>query len=231
MTGYNLTLQRPKLQSAVLKFFVAEEFNFEAETLLGTGVMNSTGQFADVGTVVGKITTAAPAAAAGAATAGNTGNGTMGTPSAVAASAQVGTYTVDYIAPLRFNVYDPAGKLVGEGVNGTAFLNQVGFTMTAGGTAFAAGDSFTIAVTEAAGAGQCTIVNPSATDGSQNAMGVVMRACTANAGADNVAGLVVLERGPAVVLSDNLVFPSGSSAYQAAWLAQLLALGIVTRAS
>jgi len=229
---YNLTLQRPKLQSAVLKFFVAEEYNFEAETLLGTGVMNSTGQFADVGTVVGKISQAAPAAAAGVATAGNTGNGTMGTTSAVAGAAQVGTYNVVYISATEFEVYDPSGKLVGVGKNGTAFAMQIGFTMTAGGTAFVAGDSFTVAVTIAAGAGQCTIVNPSAADGSQNAMGVVMRACTANAGADNVNGLVVLERGPAVLLSDNLIWPAGSTTpQQTAWLAQLVALGIVVRAS
>jgi hypothetical protein len=232
MTGFNLTLQRPKLQSAALKFFIAEEFNFEAETLLGTGVMNSTGQFADVGTVVGKVLGPAVAAAvANTSPAANTGNGTiaLGSP-AYAAGAQVGSYEMVYISATEFEVYDPSGRMLGVGKNGVAFSDQIVFTATAGGTAFAAGDGFTFAVTQTPN--QCTAVNASAVDGSQIAMGVVMHACTANAGADNVGGLVVLERGPAVLLADGLIWPSGSTTpQQTAWLAQLAALGIVVRAS
>jgi hypothetical protein len=59
---------------------------------------------------------------------------------------QVGAYTVEFIAPTKFNVYDPFGNLLGKGATGTAFANQIGFTITADATAFAAGDAFTITV-------------------------------------------------------------------------------------
>jgi hypothetical protein len=136
---YNLTVTRPKLQTAVLKWFVSEEYSFEQETVLQNSAAAFTqtpsGGLLDIGVIVGKI-------AAGAATAvanvGNTGNGTMSAPSDVV-GVQVGAYTVEFISPIKFNVYDPFGNLVGEGTTGVAFANQIGFTTTAGATAFAAG--------------------------------------------------------------------------------------------
>jgi hypothetical protein len=143
---------------------------------------------------------------------------------------QVGSYEVVYLSATEFEVFDPIGHSLGVGKNGTAFSNQIVFTATAGGTPFVAGDGFTIGVTIAFN--QCTIVNSAATDGSQNAMGVVLRPCTANAGVDNVNGLVVLERGPAVLLADGLIWPAGATSTQIAnWTAQLAKLNIVVRPS
>lgn len=229
-----LTLQRPKLQSAALKFFLAEEYNFEVGTLLGTGVVNSTGQFVDVGTVLGEITQGAWSVAAAVAGGSNAGNGTvaLGSPAAIAGAAQVGTYRAVAIAALEWEVYDPSGELLGVAADAAAFSNQIAFTITHGSTPFAAGDVFTFAVTAAAGAGQLTALNLSATDGSQNAVGVVVKAETAVAGTDNVNALAYLARGPAVLLADGLVWPSGiTSTQQAAATAQLAALGIVIRNS
>jgi len=226
-----LTLTRPKLQSAALKFFLAEEFNFEQGTLLGTGVVNSTGQFVDVGTVLGQISTATVSAAVANTTPANTGNGTiaLGSPAYVAGF-QSGTYEMVYVSATEFEVYDPYGRLVGAGKNGTAFSNQIVFTATAGGTAFVAGDGFTIAV--AVTGAQFTALNPSATDGSQNAVGVAVKAETSQPGVDNVNALVILARGPAVLLADGLIWPSGISASaQAAAQAALMALGIIIRNS
>ena len=229
-----LTLQRPKLQTAAIKYFLAEEYNFEQGTLLGTGIMNSTGQFIDVGTVLGQITQGAWSVAAAVAGGSNAGNGTvaLGSPAAIAGAAQVGTYKAVALAALEWEVYDPNGKLLGVAADAAAFSNQIAFTIAHGSTPFAAGDVFTFAITDAAGAGQYTALNLSATDGSQNAVGVAAKAETAQAGADNINGLVVLARGPAVLLADGLVWPSGiTSTQQAAALAQLAALGIIVRNS
>jgi hypothetical protein len=160
------------------------------------------------------------------ANAGNTGNGTC---SAVTAKAgcQAGTYSGEFIAATKFVLYDPFGKFVAEGVTGTAFSNQIGFTITAGGTAFAVGDGFTIAVQ--AGNGYVTPVNATAVDGSAVAMGVVMRPASVPAAAS--APVVVVER-QAVVLADGLIWPTGATNTQiAAWTAQLVAAGIIARAS
>lgn len=90
------------------------------------------------------------AAAAAAAVAGNSGNGTVSAPSvgAGALTPLVGTYRIVAIAPTKFEVFDPAGKMVGEATAGSAFAGPIGFTITAGGAAFVAGDAFTVAVTE-----------------------------------------------------------------------------------
>jgi hypothetical protein len=126
---YNLTVTRPKLQTAVLKWFVSDEYSFEQETVLQNSAAAFTqtpsGGLLDIGVIVGKI---AAGAATAAANAGNTGNGTVGAPSDLV-GVQVGAYTVEFIAPAKF---DSFGNLVGEGKTGTAFANQIGFTITAG---------------------------------------------------------------------------------------------------
>jgi hypothetical protein len=95
--------------------------------------------------IVGKI---AAGAATAAANVGNTGNGTMSAP-----SDQVGAHTVEFISPIKFNVYGPFGNLVGEGTAGVAFANQIGFAISAGATPFAASDGFAVTVAVNADAG------------------------------------------------------------------------------
>lgn len=101
---------------------------------------------ASAGKPIGGIEAGPDNSVASAAYAGNTGNGTMNTPTAQA-SAQPGAYNVVFVAATKFEVYDPSGKFISVGTTGSAFLNQVGFTITAGGTAFVAGDGFTVTVT------------------------------------------------------------------------------------
>jgi hypothetical protein len=119
---------------------------------------------------------------------------------------QLGAYTVEFIAPTKFNVCDPFGNLVGESITGTAFASQIGFTITAGATAFAAGDGFTITVAVNANAGLIVRLNLAAIDGSQNPIGVILRQTVVPA-ADNVP-TVVVERF-AVLLNDGLIYPTG----------------------
>jgi hypothetical protein len=87
------------------------------------------------------------AAAAGVALGTNTGTGTMSTPS-VGVGVQAGTYRMVASAPLRWDVFDPAGRNIGEAFDATAFAGQINFTITHSSTAFAAGDEFSVAATE-----------------------------------------------------------------------------------
>jgi hypothetical protein len=320
MVLYNQTIQRQTLQTAVLKWFAAEEFSFEQENAAPNCAANppptpSTGislpGVLDVGAVMGRITIGGGTPGSATANGGNTGNGTCGTVAAQTGE-QVGTYTVsftaatafnvtdpkgvlvgsgstgtafanqigftitaggtafvagdsftvvvppgaytansgntgngtcgaitakagvqagtyygEFTAATKFNVFDPYGKLVAEGATGTAFNNQIGFTITAGGTAFVAGDGFTIGV--AAGNGNVMPLNVSAVDGSAVAMGVVVKATTVPSNA--TAAVVVVER-QAVLLSDGLIWPAGiSGAQQTNALAQLAFAGIICRPS
>jgi hypothetical protein len=59
-----------------------------------------------------------------------------------------GAYSVKFTDATHFNMYDPNGVQMEPGTAGTAYSDGgIGFTITAGGTAFAAGDGFTITVT------------------------------------------------------------------------------------
>lgn len=96
-----------------------------------------------VGSVIEKATLAANTSAI--AQTQNTGNGTSSAV-AVLAAAKAGEYRVTFTAPTAFNVYDPTGTLVASGSTGAAFNTQINFTITAGATAFVAGDGFRIVV-------------------------------------------------------------------------------------
>lgn len=90
----------------------------------------------------------APAATVASAAGANTGNGTLGTLTVNAATAQNGAYTVKFTAATAFTVFDPNGRELASGATGAAYSDGgIGFTITAGGTAFVAGDSFTVTTT------------------------------------------------------------------------------------
>ncbi len=85
---------------------------------------------------------------AGSMDAGNTGNGTIGS---ITTSNSVAIVPGDYIITLTsssaFTVTDPLGRALPAGTVGTAYSEEgVGFTLTAGGTAFAAGDGAVLSV-------------------------------------------------------------------------------------
>lgn len=101
------------------------------------------------GTVLGKkaVGTASAAAKSG----GNTGNATCSAVT-VLAGAKTGVYTVRHTAATTFTVEDPDGNVIGSGATGSAFSDDIQFTITAGGTPMVAGDGFDITV--AAGSGK-----------------------------------------------------------------------------
>jgi hypothetical protein len=102
----------------------------------------------EAGTVLGKL--AVGAATAAAKSGGNTGNGTISAVT-VLNGAKAGVYALRFTAATTWALTDPDGFSLANGANGAANANDIGFTTTAGGTPFIAGDGFDITV--AAGSG------------------------------------------------------------------------------
>ncbi|WP_083245499.1 head decoration protein [Paraburkholderia nodosa] len=155
----------------------------------------------------------------------NTGNGTIALASPpIVAGAQLGMYTLIATDATHFAVTDPFGNAVGTATAGTAFSNQIALTITAGATAFVAGDEFSVQVEAIAGA--YVPLNPSASDGSQTAAGIAFGFTDATM--NDVPGTVVTRE--CEVNGSELLWPSGATAAQiAAATSQLTALGIITR--
>jgi Bacteriophage lambda head decoration protein D len=101
----------------------------------------------------------------------NAGNGSVGSLSP-GANVQVGNYSLLATSATVFSVTSPEGVAMPNATVGTAYANpQINFTITAGGTAFAAGDTFTLS--NARSTGNCIICVKGASDGSQNPVAVL----------------------------------------------------------
>lgn len=81
---------------------------------------------------------------------GNTGNGTVSAVT-IKSSAKSGVYRAIFTTATKFTVVDPEGHDLVDGRTGTAYATDLGFTITAGGTAFVADDEFVITVAPAMG--------------------------------------------------------------------------------
>jgi len=101
------------------------------------------------GTVMGRQTTAPNAVAS--ALFGNSGNGIFSTLTLVTIPTQIGNYSVTLTSATTFDVTWPS-TATASGTVGTPFSALgIGFTITAGATAFVAGDAFTIVGADAVG--------------------------------------------------------------------------------
>jgi len=198
--------------------------NFDAGYISADAITMKSGQAAiNAGTVLGKIVT-------GTATethAGNTGTGAMGAIT-VADGAQAGIYRVVFVQAVTdkgdFEVFDPAGNMVGTGLVGAVFTGGgLSFTI-ADATDFVVGDKFLVTV--AVSATKYVQLAPTATDGSEVAAGILWDYCDASA-ADTPAAAITRT---AEVNSAALTWPSGITAgQQATATAQLAALRIILR--
>ncbi|MGI4812460.1 MAG: head decoration protein [Janthinobacterium lividum] len=121
------------------------------------------------GTVLGRVSSSSLGSAAGVA---NAGNGTVGSMS-VGTGPEYGSYILTATAPTVFSVVDPEGKSLGNATVGTAFTStEVNFTITAGTTAFVAGDTFTL--TRFLATGTYLPCVKTATDGSQTPIAILV---------------------------------------------------------
>lgn len=115
------------------------------------------------GAVLGQQTNASIQVVAGS----NTGNGTIAASSlSVGAAPLTGAYLAKATSSTVFAVTDPEGNALGNATVGSAFTSTgINFTITAGGTAFVAGDSFTLSVADSVG--NYVLSVKTASDGSQ----------------------------------------------------------------
>lgn len=82
--------------------------------------------------------------AVGALVGGATGNGTISAP-VVGPTAVPGQYRITMLTATTFRVEDPNGVRLKDGATGVAYSAEgITFTITVGGTAFVAGDAFTV---------------------------------------------------------------------------------------
>lgn len=152
--------------------------------------------------------------AVGAATITGTGNGTI-TLASPGAKAKVGTYTVRMKSATTFDVINPNGVQLAEGFALGAYVDaEIAFTITAGGTAFVAGD--TIAIPIAAGSGSYKLATAAATDGSQNPVALLIDDTDASGG-DVLGGIYQMGEfnGNAVTLGAGITLAAATAALEA----------------
>jgi len=151
----------------------AEHILSENPVLSREEVTFAAGADVDPGEILGHVTAGA---GTGTAKGGNTGNGTI-SPITILGGAVDGAYSIRFTAATTFTVENPAGDVIGSGAAGAAFADDIGFTITAGGTAFVAGDGFDVEVVLAAG--KYKPLDPAASDGSEIAAAVAYAAVKA----------------------------------------------------
>lgn len=181
----------------------------------GSGILLS-------GTVLGML---AVGAALASLEVDNTGNGTIAA-GVVGAAAQLGTYRIAFTSDTAFAVTDPSGDAVGTGAVGTLFnTGGVSFTITAGATAFVAGDEGAITIDP--GSGKYVPFDPAGSGGAQTAAGILVEDVDAtNANLDVAAAAVVRH---AHIAPSGLTFKvAATDAQIAAALTSLRAKGILT---
>ena len=186
------------------------------------------GENLKAGHVIGRRLVA-PTVAAAAALNTNTGNGTVtGQALGTNLGARRGTYRIVFVEPATnlgtFEVFGPDGVLVGDGVVGTEFDNEIKFTVNDGATDFVAGDAFTIKVT--AGTYKYQEYDPANADGGQRVAGILYAAVDASA-ADKAG--VAIARDAEVRSGDLQWFAGATDAQKNEAIDALAALGIIVR--
>lgn len=196
----------PQQPGITAQVYLPDQLIADARNLVTQPILLGAGNLKR-GTVLGQQSTNP---VQGAATAGNTGNGTLSAIS-VGNAVDVGIYTLTATAATTFSVTDPEGNALANAAVGTPYTSaELNFTLTAGGTAFAAGDSFTIAVFDAVGTYvQCV---RTASDGSQDPVAILADDADATAGPVTTGGYLAGE------------FNERALIFDASWgLAQLIA--------
>lgn len=157
----------------------------------------------------------------------NVGDGTLSVLSPPQADAPEGIYSIVFTSATRFNLSGP-GELAERGLQPAQQItaNGMTFTVTPGETKFAAGDSFEIQYGATGTAGAWCAWNPAASDGSQNAAGILYGTRDATQGDVDA---VAITRAAEVNSTELIWPPDATSAQIAAATAQLKTAGILLR--
>jgi hypothetical protein len=210
-------------------YLVSEDVYFSRDAM--TVALN---QNIAAGQIVGATDVIASTTATATADAGNTGNGTitMDASTPVLAGAQDGTYRVVCIAVATnagtFEVFDPKGAAIGRVAVGATFSNQIKFVIADGATDWAAGDAISIAVgVEALNDRQVKAWDVTATDGSQNPIGIAMYPVVTDG--TSTKPVTVHVRHTEVRLSDLTFGGTPTTAQKLECIEQLRRIGIICR--
>jgi len=144
----------------------------------------------------------------------NTGNGTIGSLSA-GVGTLVGTYVLTAKTVTDFGVVDPEGNALADATAGVAYAGGgegLGFTLTAGATAFVAGDSFKLNVVNSIGNFITSV--KTATDGSQVPCAILVDNTDASGGPVSADAYVMGE------------FNVNAISYDNSWTPELLATAL-----
>ena len=207
----------------VLKCEAPNLYSREAVTVLAG---DGEDRMLKVGAVIARRTRSTVTVTAGD---GNTGDGaaTMADPP-LGVRAEAGIYRLACItagAAGTFQVLSPKGYVLPDLTVGTAYAGaHLNLTVADGATDFAAGDTFAI---EVAGDGKVTGLDPTAVDGTAEAIGIVAYDVTAPDGTDAEVTAILRD---AVLADRAIVWPAGiGEAQKNAAIADLEARGVLVR--
>lgn len=162
---------------AIQDTFIPDQLIAGNLQLVTKTVLIASGNTYTRGTVLGRASLKSLVASA----ATGTGNGSI-TGLTVGSGAEVGVYQLKATAADKFAITDPTGDAVGVATVGTPFTsNQLNLTITAGATAFVAGDAFNVTVSPATDAYSQSV--RTATDGTQVPCAILVDDVDTNAGA------------------------------------------------
>ncbi len=218
----------PKTEGHLIRHEYNQQFTRDLNVvgLAGSGLVRSFAMLAVLGVI------AAGARSVAAAKTG-TGDGTI-TGATAAANTKLGIWVATCIEPVSaggvFALEDPDGVNMGIITVGSAFsIGGLAGTIADGAADWGAGAQVKYSVTASDDSEKYVPVNAAGTDGSQYAAAICLCEASAPDGTDTVID-TVLVRGPAVVVRDELVWPSGATdAQKAVWVSQLEARGIIAR--
>jgi hypothetical protein len=177
MTLYNYN---PYFPSAVQDAYIPDRLIAGDLKLVTQNITVAAGQVLYRGAVMGRITGSAVTD-----TFAGTGNGTI-TGLAVGDRSLPGAYVLTATSATTFTVVDPLGATRAVATVGVPYESEViGFTINAGSTPSVAGDAFTVTV--AATAGEYVLSVSTATDGSQNPVGILVENIDTSATGYNAA--------------------------------------------
>lgn len=202
------TVSESRLSNVLLWEQDLDQSREEVTILAGSGADREL----KLGQVLGKITKGSPTITPDG---GNTGDGALGSLT-LGAKARLGDYRCVCIAAAAnggtFAVIDPDGRRLEDATVAAAYSgSDLNFTISDGAADWVVGDSITVTV--AGGSGKVVAIDFAASDGSQEAYGVLLGDVTAPNGSDTVGAAVSRD---ALVVADSLVWPAGATADQKA---------------
>jgi hypothetical protein len=202
----NLLGDNAQVPGAYSAHYTPDQLIADSRTLVSDPILLGAGTYKR-GAVLGQQTVYPIIGAVGPA---NTGNGVLSALSTTKTS-QIGVYTLTATDATDFALVDPQSNALGHVTVGTPFAGEIGLTLTAGATAFVAGDSFTLSVADAVGVFVSCV--KTAVDGSADPVAIL---------ADDVTATSVVSTG-AYVAGE---FNAAALTYDAGWNPALLFAGL-----